>query len=133
MLTLLFAHEPLYPMLYKKDNYDNLQIKGFNEYSSQSSSNSLSSAEPEQDPNYGPEEDPDDDDFIKKTVDNNNLLTVKPKHKFNLQHMLYLVNLKSTPVSVLYSLSKDRKLILNEFKKKAVFILYTLTLMENNI
>ena len=64
----------------------------------------------------------------KKTVDNNNLLTIKPKHKFSQLHKLELANLKSTPVSLLYSLSKDRKVFLKEFNNKS-----GIYLLHNNV
>jgi len=61
-------------------------------------------------------------------VDNNNLLTIKPKHKFSQLHKLELANLKSTPVSLLYSLSKDRKVFLKEFNNKS-----GIYLLHNNV
>jgi hypothetical protein len=61
-------------------------------------------------------------------VDNNNLLTIKPKHKISLQHKLELANLKSTPVSLLYNLSKDRRVFLKEFKNKS-----GIYLLHNNV
>lgn len=115
------------PISSKKDN---LKIhKGFKEFTNQSnSSNSQSNPEPEQDSESGPEQDPDNDNFVQKTVDNNNFITVKPKHKFSLQHKLDLANLKSTPVSLIYNLSKDKIIILNEFKNKS-----GIYLIHNNV
>lgn len=56
------------------------------------------------------------------------MLTIKPKHKFSLQHKLELANLKSTPVSLLYNLSKDRRVFLKEFKNKS-----GIYLLQNNV
>jgi hypothetical protein len=39
---------------------------------------------PEQDPNNGPQQDPNEDDFIQKSVNNNNLITIEHKHKLPL-------------------------------------------------
>lgn len=44
------------------------------------------------------------------------MITVKPKNTVSLQHKLDLAKLKSTPVSILYNLSKDRRILLKEFK-----------------
>lgn len=104
------------------------------EYSSQSKSSGLhSNPEPEQDPNSGPEDpkddsDDDDGDFIKNTVNNQNLITVKPKHKFNQPCKLDSANLKATPVSPIYNLLKDRETILKEFKNKS-----GIYLLHNNV
>jgi hypothetical protein len=80
---LLFVHEAWYPLTYKEDNSYNLKIdKCYNE----SNNSNFPYRESEQDLNNDPEQDPDDEDFVQKTVDNNNLLSIKPKHKFSLQH-----------------------------------------------
>nr|UEX92767.1 hypothetical protein [Ophiocordyceps lanpingensis] len=56
----------------------------------------------------GPAKDPnDEDDFVEKTVNNNNLITVcwrsmPPKHLFIAQHKLDIVNLKTTPISPIF-------------------------------
>jgi hypothetical protein len=101
----------------------------FNESSNQfNSSNLHSNVKPEQNPNTGPEQDPDNDDFVQKTVNNNNLITVKPKHKFNQQCKLDLGNLKVTPVSSLYNFLKDREIILKEYKNKS-----GIYLIHNNV
>ena len=129
MSTLLFVHESWYPITSKKDNFYNLNIdKCSNESVSQCNNSNSSYREPKQDIKYGPEQDPDDEDFVQKTVDNNNLLTIKPKHKFSQLHKLELANLKSTPVSLLYSLSKDRKVFLKEFNNKG-----GIYLLHNNV
>ena len=47
------------------------------------------------------------------------MLFIKPKHKFSQQHKLELANLKSTAVSLLYNLSKDRIVFLKEFNNKS--------------
>jgi len=45
--------------------------------------------------------------------------------KFSLEHSLDLANLKSTPVSLLYSISKDRIIILKEFNNKSgIYIIH---------
>jgi hypothetical protein len=125
MLTLLFVHEPLYHISCKKDNYDNLNIKSFNTSFNQiNSSNYQSNPKPEQDPKDDAEDYPYED-FVKKRMDNNNVFSVKPKNKVNRQHELVLANLKSTPVSLLYNLSKDRIIVLKEFKKKRGYLSYT--------
>lgn len=100
------------------------------EYSNQSNSSNLySKPEPEQDPNYDSEQDPEDeDDFVQKTVNNNNLITVKPKHKFSQKCKLNLANLKSTSLSPLYNLLKDRETILKEYKNKS-----GIYLIHNNV
>lgn len=77
--------------------------------------------------NFGPEQDPDDDDFVKKTVNYNNFITIKHKHKFNQEHKLNLANLKSSTVSPVYNLLNDREIILREFINKVVFILFIKT------
>ena len=57
------------------------------ETSNQSSNSKINSkSESGQNPNFGPEQDPDDDDFVKKTVNNHNLMTIEHKLKFNQQH-----------------------------------------------
>jgi hypothetical protein len=128
MLTLLFVHEPIYLISCKKDNYDNLNIKAFNTSFNQiNSSNYQSSPEPEQDPKDDTEDFPDED-FVKKRMDNNNVFSVKPKNKVSRLHELVLANLKSTPVSLLYNLSKDRIILLKGFKKKS-----GIYLIHNNV
>jgi hypothetical protein len=100
-----------------------------NEYSNQFSSSDLqSNSEPEQNPNSGPEQDPEDDDFVQKTVNNNNLIAVKPKHKFSQLCKLDLANLKVTTVSPLYNFIKDRETILKEYKNKS-----GIYLIHNNV
>lgn len=100
-----------------------------NEYSKEfSSSNLQSNPEAEQNPNPGPEQDPEDDDFVQKTVNNNNLIAVKPKHKFSQLCKLDLAKLKSTPVSPLYNFIKDRETILKEYKNKS-----GIYLLHNNV
>ncbi|GAA5111620.1 hypothetical protein GCM10023339_13810 [Alloalcanivorax gelatiniphagus] len=98
------------------------------EYSNQSDSSGLhSNPEPEQNPNSGPEE-PEDDDFVLKTVHNKNLITVKPKHKFNQSCILDSAYLKATPVSPIYNLLNDRQTILKEYKNKS-----GIYLIHNNV
>nr|WDW20857.1 hypothetical protein [Valsa mali var. pyri (nom. inval.)] len=101
------------------------------EYSNQSKCSGLhSDPEPEQDPNSGPEdpENPEDDDFVKNTVNNKNLITVKPKHKFNQTCKLDSANLKATPVSPIYNILKDRDTILKEYNNKSCIYL-----IHNNV
>lgn len=129
---LLFVYEPYYFRIYENSNYNN-KISDCDEdsnesYNQSNSSNLYSKPEPEQNPNYGSEQDPGDDDFVQKTVNNNNLITVKPKHKYSQKCKLDLANLKSTPVSPLYNLFKDRETILKEYKNKS-----GIYLIHNNV
>jgi len=99
------------------------------ETSNQSSNSEINSnSESVQNPNFGTEQDPDDDDFVKKTVNNNNLTTIEHKHKFNQQHKLNLANLKSSTVSPVYNLLNDRETILREFLNKS-----GIYLIHNNV
>ena len=99
------------------------------ETSNQSSGSEINSnPEPGQDPNSGPEQDPEDEDFVQKTVNNNNLITIKHKHKFSQQHKLNLANLKSTTASPVYNLLKDRENILKEYRNKS-----GIYLIHNNV
>jgi len=52
---------------------------------------------PEQDPNNGPQQDPNEDDFIQKSVNNNNLITIE--HKLNEKYLLNLSDLNYSTVS----------------------------------
>lgn len=125
---LLFLHEPYYFITYINSNYNN-KISDCYEDSDESSnqsnnSNLYSNPEAEQNPNYGSEQDPDDD-FVQKIVNNNNLITVKSKHKFSQKCKLDLANLKYTPVSPIYNLFKDREIILKEYKNKSgIYLIY---------
>ncbi|WP_431998958.1 hypothetical protein [Streptomyces fungicidicus] len=123
---MLFAHKSSCPITPKKNNFYNLNIdKCSNESTGQCNSSYSPYQESEKDLKDGPEQDPDDEDFVQKTVDNNNLVTIKPKHKFSRLHKLELANLKSIPVSLLYSLSKDRGVFLKEFNNKSgVYLLH---------
>lgn len=112
-----------YFLIYVNYKYINKILFDDNKSSNQSNSSNLhSSPEPEQN------QDPDDDDFVQKTVNNNNLITVKPKYNYSQQCKLDLANLKSTPVSILYNLLKDREIILNEYKNKS-----GIYLIHNNV
>ena len=59
--------------------------------------------EPEQDPNSGPEQDPNEDDFIQKSVNNNNLITIEHKHKLSTKYLLNLSNLNYSTASPIYN------------------------------
>jgi group I intron endonuclease len=128
--NLLF-YEPSYLITNKYYNYNNqMFLKSVgdeysNEYSNQFSCSDLqSNPEPEQNPDSGPE-DPDDDDFVQKTVNNNNLITVKPEHKFSILCKLDLANLKATPASPVYNFIKDRETILKEYKNQSgIYLLH---------
>ena len=111
--------------MYLKSSCDEVS----DEASNQSSGSEIkSNSESGQNLNSGPEQDPDDDDFVKKTVNNNNLITIKHKHKFNQQHKLNLANLKSSTVSPVYNLLNDREIILREFRNKS-----GIYLIHNNV
>ena len=81
----------------------------------------LNKPEPVVNSNSGPEQDeqdaslPDDDEFINKTIENNNIITVEPKHEFTQKCKLDLADLKSTPVSRLYDFLIDKEIILKEY------------------
>ena len=69
-----------------------------------------------------------EDDFVQKTIDNNNLISIKNKYKFNQENILNLANLKSSFVSPTYNLLKDRDTILIEYKNKC-----GIYLLHNNV
>lgn len=87
-------------------------------YSKESSSGSNLNSDPEPEPELEPEEPEDDYNFVQKTVNNDNLITVKSKDKFSQEHKLDLINLKATPASPIYNLLNDRNTILKEYKNK---------------
>jgi len=130
---LLLVYGPRYFRTSVNSKYNNKMSdcdEDSDESSNQSNSSNLHSyLEAEQNPNSGSEQDPnDDDDFVQKTVKNNNLITVKPKHKFSQKCKLGLANLKSTPVSPVYNLLKDRETILKEYRNKS-----GIYLLHNNV
>lgn len=115
----MLLYKPCYLVTYEYYSYNNLMFlksdsnKYSNEYSNELNSSDLHSTESEENHNSGPEQDSEgDEDFVQKTVNNNNLITVKLKHKFSQLHKLDLVNLKITPVSLIYNLLEDRETIL---------------------
>lgn len=59
---------------------NNIYIWDYQEDSKQSSNSSELYSSSEQSPNSGPEQDPDEDDFIKNTINNKNLITIKHKN-----------------------------------------------------
>lgn len=61
--------------------------------------NSSNNSNYENNPNSGPEQDPEDEDFIKKTINNKNLITVNLKQIFIQKYLLNFIMLKSTQVS----------------------------------
>lgn len=129
---LLLAYEFYFFINYDYLSYNNkMYLKSFcdeasSETSNQSSNSEINSnSESGQNPNFGPEQDPDDDDFVKKTVNNNNLMTIEHKHKFNQQHKLKLANLKSPTVSPVYNLLNDREIILRQFiNKSGIYLIH---------
>ena len=80
--------------------------------------------EPEQDPNSGPEQDPNEDDFIQKSVNNNNLITIEHKHKLSTKYLLNLSNLNYSTASPIYNFLKDKNTLLKNIEIKVVFTLY---------
>jgi hypothetical protein len=79
---------------------------------------------PEQDPNSGPEQDPNEDDFIQKSVNNNNLITIEHKHKLSTKYLLNLSNLNYSTASPIYNFLKDKNTLLKNIEIKVVFTLY---------
>ncbi len=71
------------------------------------------------------EQDLDNDDFVEKAINNNNLITIKPEHKFSQECKLDLANLSSTSYSPLYNFFSDKEIILKEYKNKSgVYLLH---------
>ena len=100
-------------------SYNNkMYLKSFcdeasSETSNQSSNSEINSkSESGQNPNFGPEQDPDDDDFVKKTVNNNNLITIEHKHKLTEKYMLNSSDLNYSTASPIYNFLKDRNTLL---------------------
>ena len=75
-----------------------------------------------------PEQDPDEDDFVKKTVKYNNLITIKHKHKFSQEYKLNLADLKSSTASPIYNVLNDKEIILKEYKNRG-----GIYLIHNNV
>ena len=55
-----------------------------------------------------PEQDPNEDDFIQKSVNNNNLITIEHKHKLSEKYLLNLSNLNYSTASPIYNFLKDK-------------------------
>jgi len=55
-----------------------------------------------------PEQDPNEDDFIQKSVNNNNLITIEHKHKLSTKYLLNLSNLNYSTASPIYNFLKDK-------------------------
>lgn len=105
-LNILPINELCSLIYYKNYNYNNNKIylkSNCDEYSNQFYSSYLHSTEYNINSNSGSEQDPEDEDFVQKTINNNNLITVELKHQFSQERKLNLVNLKVTPVSPLYN------------------------------
>lgn len=85
--------------------------------------------EPDSDPKF--EQDPEDDDeekHLKKSINNDNLITIKPKKGFVQKHILQKTALKSTPYSDIYDLEKDKDLFIKKFKNKSgVYLIHNNT------
>jgi hypothetical protein len=84
--------------------------------------------DPEQDPNSGPEQDPNEDDFIQKSINNNNLITIEHKHKLSEKYQLNLSDLNYSSASPLYNFLRDKNTLLKEFRNKS-----GIYLIHNNI
>lgn len=87
-----------------------------NTYSVESSSVSGSLPDPEDDDEY----------FVKKNVNNDNLITIKPNNI--IKQEIKLTNLKTLVDSDIYNLEADKYIILNTFKRKS-----GIYLIHNNI
>lgn len=60
-----------------------------------------------------------EDDFVQESINNNNLITIRPNHKFNQECKLNLMNLKSIPASPLYNFYSDKEILLKEYNNKS--------------
>nr|AYU58491.1 GIY-YIG endonuclease [Hirsutella rhossiliensis] len=130
-LYILPVYEPCCLLTSKDHNYNNhIFLKSDcdeypNKDSNQLNSLDLHSIKDTLSTTYEPEQDPYDEDFVQKTINSNNLITVKPKYQFNQEQKLYLIDLKVTPVSHVYNLLKDRETILKEYKNKGgIYIIH---------
>lgn len=65
-----------------------------------------------------------DDDFIQKSIDNNNLIVIKPEHEFTKESNLDLIKLNNT----VYNFYIDKDIIFNKYKNKS-----GIYLLHNNI
>ena len=113
--------------MYLKNTCDEASDKASNQ-SSDSEINSKSQSKQSPNPDHEPEQDPEDDDFVKKTVNYNNLITIKHKHKFSQEHKLSLTDLKSSTVSPIYNVLNDKEIILKEYRNRS-----GIYLIHNNV
>lgn len=74
------------------------------------------------------EQDLDNEDFVQNAIKNNNLITIKPEHKFSQDCKLNLDTLNTIFVSTLYNFFIDKEVILNEYKNKS-----GIYLLHNNV
>lgn len=81
-----------------------------------------SDEDPEQNPLLRTEENTE-----QKSIDNNNLITIEPKHNMEKIHILNNSNLKSKPVYIYDSLLKDKNIILKDHKSiSGIYLLHNL-------
>jgi hypothetical protein len=92
-------------------------IKDFNEEVDET--NHPVNSGPDSDPEFEHDPEDDDEELLKKSIDNNNLITIKPKNEFVQEHILKKTDLKSIPYSDIYNLEKDKDLLIKSFKNKS--------------
>lgn len=74
-----------------------------------------------------PEQDPEKENTEQKSIDNNNLITIQPKHNMEKKYILNNTNLKSKPVYIYDSLLKDKDIILKSHKSiSGIYLLHNL-------
>lgn len=93
-----------------------------------SNTKETSSPEPEHNPKPGSGKDPEEDDFVNKTVNNNNLISIEAKHNYHAKHTLDLASLKSSPSSPIYNFLKGRDIVRQSYKNKS-----GIYLIHNNV
>ncbi len=87
---------------------------------------------PEQDPNHGPQQDPNEDDFIQKSVNNKNLITIEHKHKLNEKYLLNISDLNYSTASPIYNFLNDRNTLLKEYRNKSGIYLIHININGKN-
>ena len=102
---LLFVYGFSYLLYFNLYNNNMYLIKN-GDADSKGNSKQLDSSEVNSYPE--PEQDPNEDDFIQKSVNNNNLITIEHKHKLSTKYLLNLSNLNYSTASPIYNFLKDK-------------------------